>query len=155
MKVKIVTFPETKVASITHLGHPEQEHVTARKLIDWKIQNRLLDQSKYRSYGLHYTDPRTIKPSKYRVDFCLSIEGDVSLNDDGIVEKVIPGMKCALARDVGSRANNQAAKYLIEEWLPKSDEVQSDDFPLIFHYVNVGPNVKENEAITDVYLPLK
>lgn len=154
MKVKIVKFPETKVASITHLGSPEQEHVTARKLIDWRIQNRLLDQSKYRSYGLHYTDPRTIEPSKYRVDFCLSIEGAVDQNDAGIVEKVIPSLKCALARDVGSRSNNQAARYLIEEWLPNSGEELSD-FPLIFHYVNVGPNVKEHEAITDVYLPLK
>jgi AraC family transcriptional regulator len=154
MKVKIVTFPETKVASITHLGSPEQEHLTARKLLEWKIQNRLLDQSKYRSYGLHYIDQRTIEPSKYRVDFCLSIEGAVDQNGVGITEKVIPVLKCALARDVGSRANNQAARYLIEEWLPKSGEVLSD-FPLIFHYVNVGPNIKEHEAITDVYLPLK
>ena len=42
MKLKIVTFPQTKVASITHLGLPEQEHDTVRKFIDWKIQNRLL-----------------------------------------------------------------------------------------------------------------
>jgi DNA gyrase inhibitor GyrI len=27
--------------------------------------------------------------------------------------------------------------------------------PIVFHYVNVGPDVKEREAITDVYLPLK
>ncbi|MGD8846014.1 MAG: GyrI-like domain-containing protein, partial [Desulfobacteraceae bacterium] len=154
MKVKIVTFPETKVAAITHLGSPEQEYITARNLVDWKIQNRLHNQSKYRSYGLHYTHPRKIEPSKYRVDFCLSFEGDVAKNEDGIFEKIIPSMKCALARDVGSRANNQAVKYLIEQWLPKSGEMQSD-FPLIFHYVNVGPNVKKSEAITDVYLPLK
>ncbi len=154
MQVKIVTFPETKVASISHLGSPEKEHVTARKLIEWKLQNSLLDQLKYRSYGLHYTDPQTVDPLKYRVDFCLSIDGTVDHNDAGIVEKVIPALKCAFARDVGSRTNNQAAKYLIEEWLPKSGEVLSG-FPLIFHYVNVGPNVKEHEAITDVYLPLK
>lgn len=154
MQVKIVTFPETKVASITHLGSPKQEHVTARKLIDWKLQNRLLDQSKYRSYGLHYTNPQAADPLKYRVDFCLSIDGDVGQNDAGIVEKIIPTLKCALARDVGSHTNNQAANYLIEEWLPKSGELFSD-FPLIFHYVNIGPNVKEHEAITDVYLTLK
>jgi len=154
MKVKIVTFPETKVASITHLGSPELEHVTVLKLIEWKIQNRLLDQSKYRSYGLHYTDPRVSEPSKYRVDFCLSIDKAVVQNDSAIVERVIPRLKCALARDVGSRANNKAAKYLMEEWLPKSGEDLSK-FPLIFHYVNVGPDVKEHEAITDVYLPLK
>jgi hypothetical protein len=26
---------------------------------------------------------------------------------------------------------------------------------LVFHYVNVGPAVKDHEAITDVYLPIK
>jgi len=154
MQVKIVEFPETKVASITHTGSPEREHHTALKLIDWKIRNRLLDPSKNRSYGLHYTDPHQIDPLKYQVDFCLSIDGTVGPNDAGIVEKIIPAMKCALARDVGSRTNNQAARYLIEEWLPSSGEALSG-FPLIFHYVNVGPNVKEQEAITDTYLPLK
>jgi AraC family transcriptional regulator len=154
MNVKIVTFPETKVASITHMGSRENEHDTARKLIEWKIKNRLLDQSKYRSYGLHYADPKRIEQSKYRVDFCLSIDESVNENDRGIIEKVIPSLRCALVRDVGSRADNQAARYLLEEWLPKSGEVLSE-FPLIFHYVNVGPSVKENETITDVYLPLK
>lgn len=154
MQVSIVTFLETKVASITHLGAPEQEHVTARKLIDWKIQNLLLDQTRYRSYGLHYTDPRTTDPPQHRVDFCLSIDESVGKNDVGIFETVIPSLRCALARDVGSRANNQAVRYLVEKWLPQSGEVLSD-FPIIFHYVNVGPSVKDNEAITDVYLPLK
>ena len=153
MQVKIVTFPETKVASITHYGSPAEEHITARKLIDWKIKNRLFDQSKYRSYGLHYGDPRTTNPVKYRVDFCLSVESTIEQNDAGIVEKVIPVLKCAFARDVGSRGNNQAARYLLEEWLPKSSEMPFD-YPLIFHYVNVGPDVKAHEAVTDVYLPL-
>jgi DNA gyrase inhibitor GyrI len=53
-------------------------------------------------------------------------------------------MKCALARDVGSRANNQAARYLIGVCLPRSGEVQSG-FPHIFHYVHVGPNVQGKE----------
>jgi len=29
------------------------------------------------------------------------------------------------------------------------------DFPVFFHYVNVGPDVPEHEMITDVYLPLR
>jgi DNA gyrase inhibitor GyrI len=32
---------------------------------------------------------------------------------------------------------------------------QMGDSPLIFYYVNIGPNVVPSEAITDVYLPLK
>jgi AraC family transcriptional regulator len=88
------------------------------------------------------------------VDFCLSIEGGVEQNDDGIYEQAIPCLRCAYACDIGSRMNNQAARYLIKEWLPSSNEMPSG-FPIIFHYVNVGPNIKEYEAITDVYLPLK
>lgn len=154
MQVSIVTFPETKVAAIRHLGSPVQEHETARKLIAWKLEHRLLDPARYRSYGLHYVDPARTDPAKYRVDFCLSFDEPVGPNPYGIVAATIPAMRCALARDIGSRHNNQAAKYLYEEWLPRSGE-QIADQPLVFHYVNVGPDVQEHEAVTDVYLPLK
>ena len=34
--------------------------------------------------------------------------------------------------------------------------VRMVDFPeTFFHYVNVGPSVKEHEMVTDVYLPLR
>jgi AraC family transcriptional regulator len=154
MQVTIVNFPETRVAAITHLGPPSQEHDTARKLIAWKIENRLLDPVRNRSYGLHYADPNAQDPSRYRVDFCLSLDGQVPANSSGIVEMIIPGLKCAMARDVGSRANNQAARYLYETWLPASGE-QPSGHPLIFHYVNVGPNVQAHDAITDVYMPIR
>lgn len=29
------------------------------------------------------------------------------------------------------------------------------DFPIFFHYVNVGLHVQEHDMITDVYLPLR
>lgn len=84
MDVEIVIFPETRVAAVEHHGSLALGYDTVRKLIAWKIENRLLDQSKYRSYGVHHTDPRTTPASKHRVDFCLSIEGDVDPNSYGI-----------------------------------------------------------------------
>src|SRR3954470_1611356 len=108
MDVQIVTFPETKVAVIEHRGSPALEYDTVRKLIAWKLANRLLDPLKYRSYGVHYTNPRTTPPSEHRVDFCLSIEQDVGPNSDGIINKTIPRGRCACARDIGSRSNNKA-----------------------------------------------
>src|SRR6187551_3757787 len=98
MHVSIVTFPQTKVAAISHTGDPSQEHMTAKKLIAWKIENRLLDPTLHRSYGLHYTDPRSIDPSRHRVDFCLSFDGPVPENAHGITQMVIPSARCALAR---------------------------------------------------------
>jgi AraC family transcriptional regulator len=153
MKVQIVTFPETRVASLTHEGPDSQEHATVRKLVAWKIEHGLTDQTKYRQYGLQYVIP-SMPPGHSRVDMCLSIDRAVGANSAGIVERTIPALRCALARDIGSRLNNQAARYLALEWLPGSGE-QLADFPLIFHYVNVGPAVKAEEAITDVYMPLK
>ena len=95
-----------------------------------------------------------MSPNEHRVEFCLSVDFEVGCNDYGIYEKTIPSLRCARARDVGSRSDNRAARFLYEEWLPASGELMAD-FPLIFHYVNVGPDVKEHDAITDVYLPLK
>jgi AraC family transcriptional regulator len=154
MDVRIVIFPETKVAAIEHFGSPALEYETARKLIAWKLENRFLDPLKYRNYGVHYTDPRTTPPSEHHVDFCLSIDEDVGPNPYGITARIIPGSRCARARDVGSRSDNKAVVYLYEKWLPQSAE-SLGDFPVFFHYVNVGPNVREEEMITDVYLPLK
>lgn len=154
MDVQIVVFPETKVAAIEHFGSPALEHDTARKLIAWKLEQRLLDPLKHRSYGIHYTNPRTARPSEHHVDFCLSIEYDVSPNFLGIVNKVIPRNRCALARDIGSRYNNRAAVFLYEKWLPQSGELPGN-FPMFFHYLNVGQDIPELEMITDVYLPLR
>ena len=145
---------ETKVAAIEHFGSPAIEHNTARKLIAWKLEQRLLDPLKNRSYGVHYTDPRTTRPSDHHVDFCLSIESAVEPNSFGVVSKMIPRSRCALARDIGSRYDNKAAVYLYENWLPHSGE-HPGDFPMFFHYVNVGSDVREEDMITDVYLPLR
>lgn len=154
MDVRIVIFPEMRVASITHRGAPSDEHVTVMKLVAWKRERGLLDQARHRSYGLHDTDPRAVAPDEHHVEFCLSIDGEVAPNPYGIVAKTIPRLRCAHARDVGSRSDNQAAVYLYDRWLPSSGEAASGD-PLIFHYVNVGPNVTDADAITDVYLPLR
>ena len=153
MKVSITTFPETRVATISHIGPPSAEHQTARKLIAWKLEHGLLDQSRYRSYGLHYLTSGP-EQAEHRVDFCLSFDGPIVENTFGISAGRIPELRCAMARDTGSRMNNRAARFLFEEWLPTSGEELSGH-PAIFHYVNVGPEVTEEEAITDVYLPVR
>jgi AraC family transcriptional regulator len=152
VEVQIVVFPETKVAAIEHFGSLALEHDSARKLIAWKLEERLLNPLKHRSYGVHHTDPRTTQASDHHVDFCLSVDAAVKPNSFGIINKVIPRNRCALARDIGSRYDNKAAVYPFEQWLPRSGELPGH-FPIFFHYANVGPSVREEEMITDVYLP--
>ena len=153
MDVQIVEFPETKVAALEFLGPPHVQHNAARKLIEWRLVHRATPDP-HQTYGIHYNDPRTVPPEDYRVDLCVSVEQDISSNPQGLVNKSIPGGRCAVARHLGSRENVSAAVYLYEVWLPKSGE-RLRDFPIFFHYVNVGPQVREHEMITDVYLPLR
>jgi AraC family transcriptional regulator len=67
MDVQLVNSPLTKVAAIEHFGSPELEHETARKLVAWKIENRLTDPMKHCSYGIHFTDPENTAMNEHRV----------------------------------------------------------------------------------------
>lgn len=152
MDVRIVHFPETSVAVAEHRGPPELEYETSRKLIEWRKENRV-PPGAHQTFGVHYTDPNTTRPADHRVDFCVSFEHAVPPNPQGVIAKVIPACRCAVARHLGSRSHNVAAVYLFRHWLPRSGE-SAGDFPVFFHYVNVGPGVEEHEMVTDVYLPL-
>ena len=153
MNVEIVYFPETKVAVVEHKGPPGLEHQSIKRLIEWQVENKLPPSAKHRNYGLHYNDPHKVRPEEYRVDICISVDEEISPNSYNVINKVIPACRCAKARHNGSRDNVTTAKYLYETWLPASGE-KFADLPIIFHYVNVGPDVQEHEMITDVYLPL-
>ncbi len=153
MDVRIVVFPDTKVAALEHRGSPDLEYESIRKFIEWRIANPL-SSDQHQSYGIHYNDPRTTPPADYRVDLCVSVEHEIAPNPYGVVNKIIPGGRCAVARHFGSRENVLAAAYIHDVWLPGSGEVPRD-FPIFFHYVNVGPEVQAHEMITDVYLPLR
>jgi AraC family transcriptional regulator len=152
--VEIVDFPATKVAVVEHCGAPEKEYESVKKLVAWRMANKLPPSDLHRSYGIHYNDPSNVAAAEYRVDLGVSVQEDVAANAFGVVNKTIPALKCAKVRHLGSRENVTAARYLYKEWLASSGE-QLADFPVFFHYVNVGPNIQADDMITDVYLPLR
>ena len=144
MEVNIDIFPETKVVAVERLGSPAPEYDRVKMLVAWKLENRLQDQLKYRSYGIHYTDPRITPLSKHRIDFCLSFDKDVGPSSFGISDRVIPELLCARARDISSRSSNKAATYLYETWLPRRGE-SPGRLPISTPNDNVGPNLREEE----------
>jgi len=153
MDVEIINFPKTKVAVIEHHGSPMLENNSIMKLVEWRKENKLPPSEIHRSYGVHYNDPNIVSPSDYRIDLCVSVEHEIAENTYGVVAKTIPALRCAKVRHLGSRENMTTARDLYKEWLPKSGETLTD-FPIFFHYVNVGPQIKESDMITDVYLPI-
>lgn len=152
-EVELTEFPATRVACVEYQGPPEQEHSAVMKLVAWRRENAVSPEQS-ESYGLHYSDPNSVPREEYRFDACVTYEDEVHPNVHGVIAKTIPGGRCARIRHLGSRNYIEEANYLYSEWLPASGEALRE-CPLIFHYVNVGPGVKDADMITDVYLPLK
>jgi predicted transcriptional regulator YdeE len=93
-----------------------------------------------------------LKRASYQLAFR---DRNVTDNSFGVVEKTIPGGRCAVLRYIGDEANlGESIAYLYSNWLPLSGE-EPRDFPLFLQRVKFFPDVPEHEAIIDVFLPLK
>lgn len=155
MEVRIVDFAETRVAALEHRGAPELVNDSAAAFIEWRKASGLSPVKSSRTFGIAYDDPETTAPERFRFDICGSVAGAVPANPQGVVEKSIPGGRCAVVRHLGSHAGiGESAYYLYRDWLPESGE-ELRDFPLYFHYLNLMPETPEHELVTDIFLPLK
>ena len=155
MTVKIVEFPETRIAVIEHKGPPEKVYDTAAKFIAWRKETGLSPVKSSQTFGVPYSDPSTTDPEEFRYDICGSIDRDVPENVYGVKSGVIPGGRCAVVRHEGSHENiDESVYHLYRDWLPESGEALRD-FPCFFHYLNFVHEVDECDLLTDVYLPLK
>jgi AraC family transcriptional regulator len=152
MEIEIVQFPDTPVAMIEHTGSTANIYESTRKLIEWRVRNRVSPETS-RTYGVHH-DMRTHADSGYRLDLCVSFDRAIQPNPEGVVAKLMPGGRCARVRYQGSREHIPVVAPLFNEWLPQSGE-HLRDFPIFFHYVNVGRDIPEHDLITDIYLPLR
>jgi AraC family transcriptional regulator len=152
--VKILVFEETRVAVLEHRGDPARLGDSLRRFIEWRKQNRL-PPAVSATFNILYDDPTETPPEDYRLDICAAIDRRVNENAFGVVEKTIPGGRCAVVRHVGSDDTlGEAVRYLYATWLPASGE-EPRDFPLYLQRVRFFPDVPEHEAVTDVFLPLQ
>jgi AraC family transcriptional regulator len=152
--VRIVDFPETRVALLTHQGDPQRIGDSVRRFIEWRKQNQLPPRVSA-TFNLVHEDPATADPAQYRLGLCCATERPVAANPSGVEAAVIPGGRCAVLRHAGSDDTlAQTVFYLYREWLPASGEALRD-FPLYFQRVKFFPDVPEHEAVTDVFFPLR
>lgn len=155
MEVKIVTFEQTKVAVLEHRGAAELVNDSAKIFIEWRKESGLSPVQSSGTFGIAYDNPETTEPDNFRFDICGSVTDDVPDNAQGVINKVIPGGRCAVIRHLGAHDRiGDCAYYLYRDWLPESGE-ELRDFPLYFRYLNLMPDTPEHELVTDVYLPLK
>ena len=152
--VAIVDFAETPIAIMEHRGDPALIGDTLRRFIAWRKKTGLSPQNSA-TFNLLHTDPETGAPEDFRMDICVATTRDVASREDGISSGVIPAGRCAVLRLKGSSDDlRPAATFLYADWLPRSGE-ELRDFPVYVQRVSFFPEVPENEAITDIFLPLK
>lgn len=155
MNPDLIQFEETRVAVLEHRGSPDTLMATVGRFIKWRRSSQDSPEATSRTFGIVYDDPRTTKPAAFRFDVCGELRRTLQPNDAGIVEKVIPAGRCAVARHVGSPdAIGETVHTLYARWLPQSGE-QLRDFPCFFQYIKRMPVVPEHEQVTDVFLPLR
>jgi AraC family transcriptional regulator len=154
MEIKITTFTETKVAALEHKGPLELVNDSVKTFIEWRKASGLSPLLTSKIFGIAYDNPDTTAPEAFRFDICGSVLANVPENPQGVINKTIPGGRCAVARHLGAHERlGETATYLYRQWLPDSGE-QLRDFPLFFHYLNLKTDTPDHELITDIYLPL-
>ncbi|WP_437805870.1 AraC family transcriptional regulator [Sorangium sp. So ce1078] len=152
--VKVARFEETRVAAVEHRGDPKRILESVRRLIAWRKENRLPPRTSA-TFNILYDDPAETPPGAYRADICAAIHRPVSENPFGVVEKTIPGGRCAVLRHVGGDDTLfEAVRGLYAAWLPASGE-EPRDFPLFLQRVRFFPEVPDHEGVTDIFLPLQ
>lgn len=151
--VRIIDFPATAIAVLTHRGPESELHLSIRRFIEWRKASGVTP-SVSRTFNIVYEDPALIPPEDYRMDLAASITAPPADNDYGVVAGELPAGRCAVLRHHGSTDNlSDTVRYLYGEWLPQSGE-EMRDYPIYFERLSLFPDIPEAEQQTDIFLPL-
>ncbi|WP_253716808.1 GyrI-like domain-containing protein [Sphingomonas sp. AP4-R1] len=146
--------PDVPVAFMAHHGAPERIGETIRRFIAWRKANGVRAAT-HATYTIFHNDPDSVPPEEVRIDLAAATGRAITPADEGMEAGLIPGGRCAVLRIIGNSDDlRPAAHFLYGRWLPESGE-EPRDFPLYARRVLFFPDVPEQEAITDLYLPLK
>ena len=155
MQVRIVEFPEVRVATLEHCGPAGLVNESVCKFIKWRMQSGQSPVASSRTFGIPYGNPDTTPPQEFRFAICGEIHEAVASNEFGVHEIVIPGGRCVVVRHTGSPDHIGETIYPIyRDWLPTSGEELRDQ-PLFFNYLSAYPQTPMDQWQTDIYVPLQ
>ena len=151
--VTIIDVPATRIAVLAHHGDPILLGDSIRRFIAWRKLHGL-PPARHATFNLLYNDPKTTPAADFRLDLCVATDMTIPPNESGIYASTIPAGRCAYLRHIGSEESLVAAfTALYRDWLPDSSE-ELRDFPLYLQRIAFFPDVAENDAMTDIFLPL-
>jgi len=152
--IKILDFPQTKIAVLEHRGSPALLGNSIRRFIQWRQHNKQVPPQSA-TYNLLYCDVDSCVPDHYHIDIGASTQLDIHANSFGVTAKQIPASRCAVLRHVGDDSGlKDSFHYIYGKWLPQSGE-ELRDFPPFLHRVTLYPDVPAHKNIVDIHLALK
>jgi len=161
MDLTIIDIEPIRLAIREHRGPYDAMQGSVRDYMLWRREH--CDPSvAYRSITISYDDPAITPPSEYRQDFGVEFAGPIAPNAWGVVEKIVPAMRCGLYRHLGGFDTMVARVREAYSQLLASGEQKGADYLFSHHVVVMAPEgfracdqvIPESDFITDVYLPL-
>jgi AraC family transcriptional regulator len=151
-QVTIREVGPTRVAMFEHRGDPETFDVTRERFIAWRKAAGLTPKTSS-TFNIWYTERRPANPADYRMDLCVGVSADQTIEGEGVREGTIPGGRCAVLRVTGDTHNLEpAALYLYRNWLPASGE-EMRDFPIYCQRFFL--DTPEQGTAAELHLPLR
>ncbi|MEZ6187547.1 MAG: AraC family transcriptional regulator [Planctomycetota bacterium] len=152
--VRIVDFPRTPVALLTHRGDPAGIEATIARFVAFRRAHGL-PPSASATFNVCYGSPDDADPAEFRIDLCAATTQPVPENPQGVVASELPAARCAVLRHVGSDATlGQSFAYLYGSWIPARGEAPHPGAQPFLQRIAWFPDVPEHEAIVDVFAPL-
>ena len=145
----------TPVAIIEHRGDRATLGATIERFIAWRRAAGLSPETGP-TFNIFRSERIPENPSDYSMDLCVGTDLPIDPKDEVMKPGVIPGGRCAVLRVVHDTHNLEpAARYLYGDWLPASGE-EARDFPIYCqrHFSHI-PGAPLNEAVVELFLPLK
>ena len=153
--VTIRDLPPITVAILEHRGDREGLGDTIQRFIAWRKAAGLSPETSA-TYNIFRSERTPANPADYSMDLCVSTDLPIAADDPVMKGGTIPGGRCAVLRYPGNTHNLEpAALYLYREWLPASGE-EAGDFPIYCRRQLIpGPDAQVDDALLELYLPLK
>lgn len=77
-QVKIVNFPASSVAMLTHYGQPELINETAARFIEWRKTTGYSPVASSQTYGLAPDDPATTPSDEFAFHICGTVTSPIA-----------------------------------------------------------------------------
>jgi AraC family transcriptional regulator len=142
-----------KVLYISHIGDYNDVGIVWERLCKYAGMKNLMYEGQ-QVIGISHDDPNVTDQSKLRYDACLTLKQDVKPEGE-VGVKEIPGGKYAVVTHKGPYKNLiNTYNALFGNYIPKN-EVKLRDCPIFELYVNDPEKVKEEDILTEIYIPVE